>query len=402
MRSYNIDRKLKEEATIRLAIEKVCKNKHKKDGKITAKYRQAQYILANIEYYIKLTLELVTQFEAMKRAEQRGEPTNTPEFAKAFHPSEYKSFKRKCDGNGKIRDIASVPLFPDQVIHQLIMVVSSEIFTNGMYEYSCGSIPGRGVHKGKRYIEKFIRNHTKENVSEIKYGAQLDIKKCYPNISHSYLKKQLRKKFRGNLFIWLCFAVIDSFYIETESGERVGLPIGFYTSQWFCNFVLTPIDHYIKQTLKIKCYVRYMDDMVLFKRNKKELHKNVSAIIQYAAEIGLTIKSNWQVFRFDYIDKSGKHRGRAIDFLGFRFFRNKTILRKRLALAIMRAVRRVHKAKRILPHTAMSLMSRLGWLRHCNSYNFYHKYVKPYINIRKLKEVIRNESRMRNNASCPV
>ena len=128
-----------------------------------------------------------------------------------------------------------------------------------------------------------------------------------------------------------------------------------------------------------------MDDMILFGRNKKRLHKVVRAITGYLKDIGLKIKSSWQIFRFDYIDKKGKRRGRAFDTLGFRFFRDKTILRKRLALAIRRQVKRVNRMKKVTAHVAQSLMSRLGWLRHCNSFNFYHKYVKPFINIKKLK-----------------
>ena len=144
-----------------------------------------------------------------------------------------------------------------------------------------------------------------------------------------------------------------------------------------------------------------MDDMVLFGRNKRKLHKVVRSIMMYLNKIGLKIKHTWQVFRFDYIDRHGKRRGRDIDFLGYRFFRDKIILRKRNALKLRRQVMKIHRMKEITAHVAQSLMSRLGWLRHCNSFNFWHKYVKPYINIKKIKEVIRNESRKYHQA-CTV
>ena len=126
------------------------------------------------------------------------------------------------------------------------------------------------------------------------------------------------------------------------------------------------------------------------------------AIAEYLNSIDMKIKDNWQVFRFDYINKQGERKGRTLDTLGYRFFRDKVILRKSLALTIRRQVKRVSKMSKITPHVAKSLMSRLGWLRHCNSYNFYHKYVKPLINIKKIKEVIRNESRKHNQACCAV
>ena len=131
----------------------------------------------------------------------------------------------------------------------------------------------------------------------------------------------------------------------------------------------------------------------MFERNKKKLHHAVRKITEFLKSIKLIIKKTWQIFRFDYIDKKGKRRGRAFDTLGLRFFRDKVILRKRLALSIMRQARKISKTIKVTCHLAQSFMSRIGWLRHCNSYNFYHKHVKPYVNIRKLKEVIRYESR---------
>lgn len=83
------------------------------------------------------------------------------------------------------------------------------------------------------------------------------------------------------------------------------------------------------------------------------------------------------------------------------FFRDKTVLRKRNALVISRQVRKISKAMVVTARTARSMMSRLGALRHCDSLNFYQKNVKPFINIRKLKEVIRIEDR-KHNIAQPV
>ena len=228
----------------------------------------------------------------------------------------------------------------------------------GMYAHSYGSIPGGGIHKGKRYLNRVIKGSLHHDKAAIKYFAKLDVKKCYPSIDHEILKEKLREKFRGRLFLSLAFAVIESY--EEMPGK--GLPIGYATSQWFCNFLLTPLDHFIKQELGIKHYVRYMDDMVLAGRNKKKLNKAVYAISNHLDEIGLTLKENHQVFRFDYIDKRGKRRGRDLDFLGFRFFRNKTIMRKRIALSIMRQVRKIKKARRqeAKPSSSATASARTG------------------------------------------
>jgi len=401
MRSYNVDDKLKNREVIKEAISKVCKSKKKKKGR-NKKYKQAQRILKNIDEYVETTLEIVKAFEIVQRAKENGGPVDIEVYKKAFNPRVYPTFTIVDGPSGKERELTSVPLFPDQIIHQLLITAGESAYMKGMYEYSCGSIPKRGIHKGAKYIKKIVNKHTKTDKSAIKYCGQLDITKCYQSISHTHLKEQLRNKFRGKLYIWLSYAVINSYKSYSVGNEKYGLAIGFSTSQWWCNFDLTPLDHFIKEDLGIKYFIRYVDDIILFERNKKKLHQATRKIMEFVKSIGLKIKDNWQVFRFDYIDRFGKRRGRALDTLGYRFFRDKTILRKRNALAIRRQVTRVSKMKEVTAHAAQSLMSRLGWLRHCNSFNFWHKYVKPFINIRKMKEVIRNESRKHNKTCVPV
>lgn len=386
---------MKDKDLIRLAITKVCKNKKKRNGRPTKKYRYARKILANIDEYVDKTYTIVCETEGKQEAIKNG-TYHDGDFPNAFTPRISGSFKRRCE-NGKIRNITSVPIFPDQIIHQLVIMAAEPVFMRGMYKHSCGSIPKRGTHKGKKYLQKYINQHN--TGSKIKYAAQLDIKKCYPHVRHDVLKDMLRKKFRGNLFIGICFDIIDSYNEPGQPG--IGIPIGFYTSQWFCNFLLTPVDNFIKQELKEDCYVRYMDDMAFFGANKKKLHRDVDTITAKAATVGMPIKDNWQVFRFDYISKKdGKRKGRALDILGFRFFRDKTILRKRNALSIRRAALKIYKAKRITAHMARSFMSKIGPLKHCNSLRFWKKYVKPFVNIKKLKEVIRNEDRKQRQAVC--
>jgi len=402
MKSYNVDDKLKDPEIIKQAIIKTCKSKKKKKKGKNKKYKQAQYILKNIDKYVEKTLKIIIAFEKVQQAKEHGKKIDLETFRKAYKPKKCSSFITKENPSKKTRKITSAPLYPDQVIHQLVVLVAEPIFMNYMYEYSCGSVPGGGIHKGKRYIEKIIKYHRKHDKTAIKYAAKLDITKCYQSIPHKHLKEQLRKKFRGKLFLRLAFAIIDSYRDNAIDSEPVGLPIGYSTSHWFCNFLLTPLDYFIKQDLEVEYYVRYMDDIIFFGRNKREMHKAVKQITNFLDSIGLNIKDNYQVFRFDYIDKNGKRRGRDIDFIGYRFYRDKIILRKRNALKIRRQVKKISKMKEITPHAAQSLMSRLGWLRHCNSYNFWHKYVKSCINIKMIKEVIRIESRKQYQAQCSV
>ena len=76
-----------------------------------------------------------------------------------------------------------------------------------------------------------------------------------------------------------------------------------------------------------------MDDMVVFGSNKRRLHEMRRLVDQYLRdELGLEMNPKWQVFLFHYVRKDGKEVGRDLDFMGFRFYRNRTILRKTLML----------------------------------------------------------------------
>lgn len=282
--------------------------------------------------------------------------------------------------HNKVRRIRKPHFKYDQIIHHCIMQVLQPIFSKSMYEYNCGSIPKRGAHYGKKRIEKWLRN----DVKNTKYVFKMDIKHFYESVDKEILKQMLKKKIKDRQALELINKVIDSC--------EHGLPLGNYTSQWLANFMLTPLDHYIKEQLHAKYYMRYMDDMVIFGRNKKELHKIRREIERYLREnLRLRIKENWQVFRFEY-----KGKGRPLDFMGWKFYRNKTILRKSIFIRIMR------KAKRVGKHTtikgAQGMISYMGYIKHTNTYGSYIKNIRPYVNIGKLKKFVAKRERRKNNA----
>ena len=275
---------------------------------------------------------------------------------------------------------------PEQWLQHIIISTLKPILMKGMYEFSCGSVPGRGIHYGKKYLEKFIRKHPKD----IKYCLKIDIRHFYESIDIEILKERFRKIIKDDVFLYLIFWVLDSNAGTMPDGNivKTGLPIGFYTSQWFANWFLQPFDHYVKEELKAKCYVRYMDDIVIFGRNKKELHNHLERIRQYLAKMDLELKSNYQVFRFDYIDRNGKRRGRPIDFMGFKFYRDKTTIRGKIFIRAIRKARKIKLKKRLTWYDASQILSYLGWFKATNTYQAYKKYVEPNVNIKQCKKII--------------
>ena len=108
------------------------------------------------------------------------------------------------------------------------------------------------------------------------------------------------------------------------------------------------------------------------------------AIDEFLSKEHLVIKENWQLF---------KTESRPLDFLGYRFYRGYTTLRRSNFLRIKRRAKKMAKKDRITYHDAAAMLSYSGWLKHCNSYNYQQKYIKPYVDYKLCKEVIRNESK---------
>ena len=281
----------------------------------------------------------------------------------------------------KVRTIRKPHFKYDQIVHHCIIQVLEPIFMKPMYKYNCGSIPQRGAHYGKKRIEKWLKN----DVKNTKYVFKMDIKHFYDSVDKEVLKKMLAAKIKDRKALDLIYKVIDSC--------EHGLPLGNYTSQWFANFMLTPLDHYIKEELKASYFMRYMDDIVIFGSNKKELHKMHRAIEKYLRErLHLKIKENWQVFRFEY-----KGKGRPLDFMGWQFYREKTILRKSIYTQIMR------KAKRVARHTtikgAYGMVSYMGYIKHTDTYGAYIQHIRPLVNIGKLKKFIAKRAKAERRKS---
>ena len=271
--------------------------------------------------------------------------------------------------------VITVPRFyPDQIVHWALMLVIIPIVQKGMYAHTCGSVPGRGGNAARKYVERSLRK------PDAKYVAKLDISKFFPNAKPKYLYNACERKIKDCKTLNLIKAILDN------GGDC--LPIGYYTSQWFANLYLEGLDHFIKERLHIKYYVRYVDDMVLIDDDKGKLHRAITEINSYLDTIGLTLKSNYQVWKVD---------SRPIDFVGFKFYSTHTLLRKRIYLRIRRRVRKIRKTHFITLRQARGLLSLVGWLHFINNgYDIYRRHVYPYVRKKQLCSIVSTHQLKRN------
>lgn len=317
---------------IRLAIHNASKRKKK--------MRIVRKVLENEDYYINEIHEMLKN--------------------KTYTPSKYAISIIRDGSNKKERMIHKPKFYPDQVIHWAMMLQTEHLFKRGMYKWTGASIKGRGQIYVKRRVEKWV----KKDIKNTKYCLKLDIRKYYQSIDKGILKLKIRTIIKCRDTLQLFDKIVDSL----ESG----IPIGNYTSQWFANFYLQELDHFIKERLKIKYYIRYMDDLVLLHPNKKELRKSLFAIRVELSKLGLDIKYNYQLFP---IDK------RPLDFVGYVFTRDKTFVRKRITLQAKRKSAKWDKNKNI--KNARTLTSYYGHYKHSDSYPLFKKHFKDFKKIKK-------------------
>lgn len=274
--------------------------------------------------------------------------------AKTYKTSQYTVFTRR--DQGKERVIYRLPYFPDRIVHHCIMQVVEPIWSKVFIRDTYSSLKNRGVHDGVRRVHKALAiDH-----DGTKYCLKMDVKKFYPSINHVVLQRIIRNKIKDPDLLWILDEVIKS--------NPDGVPIGNYLSQYFGNLYLTGLDHWIKETLRCKHYFRYCDDLVILHEDKEFLHKARVEIEEKLKELKLTLKSNWQVFPVDV---------RGVDFLGYRFYKTHTLLRKRVAKQMVKRLTAVkNKADTMEPAKLIScVMSYYGWQKHANAWNLFTKHM---------------------------
>lgn len=188
--------------------------------------------------------------------------------------------------------------FPERVLHHALMNVCHERFECAQIFDSYASRRGKGVHKALA--------RAKQHAKRYDWYLKLDVKKFFDSLHHDMMKVQLCRLFKEEKLLLIFYQIIDSYEAEPQRG----VPIGNLTSQYFANHYLTSLDHFVKEVLRIKAYVRYMDDIVLWSSEKSVLNEAHKAIAEFLNEqLKLKLKPL-------ALNRSGQ----GLPFLGYRIF----------------------------------------------------------------------------------
>ena len=320
-------------------------------------------------FYTKLTLEklLSAHYRAKRNKTSKKEiilfeidlETNITNLYNNLRKKRYKVGKYKIIviHEPKERIIKSLP-YPDRVIHQWYIEEFIKPFIVPRFikdTYAC--IIDRGTHRAVQVLQGYMR------VMKRTYGnyyiIKCDIKKFFYNIDKNILYSLMEKYIKDKDLLYLTHAMIFD-----EENVPVGIPIGNFTSQYFANIYLNELDYYVKEELKIKYYVRYMDDFVLLVTDKEEAKAILLLIREYVNKF-LKLELN-QKSRY-YPNSMG------VNFCGYRIFETHRLLRTNSKQKIKNKIRKWHKLKikGRLDREKMRLQWN-SWVAHANHANTYN------------------------------
>jgi retron-type reverse transcriptase len=247
----------------------------------------------------------------------------------------------------------------DRLVHHAIYRALYPFFDKIFIADSYSCRINKGTHKAIKRSRKFYFKASK-NSTRTCWVLKCDIRKFFANIDHKVLIDILGQYIDDQRVLGLLQEIIESFY-SSEIG--VGLPLGNLTSQLLVNIYMNKFDQFVKHKLKIRYYIRYADDFVIFSDNKGWLEKLISPIRNFLKEnLKLELHPD-KIFI--------KTVASGIDFLGWVNFPDHRVLR---TSAKRRMIKRISETPK--PAT---LNSYFGLMSHGNTKKLQNEVYKRYL-----------------------
>jgi RNA-directed DNA polymerase len=241
----------------------------------------------------------------------------------------------------------------DRVVHHAVHDVIEPVLDRSFIFDSYACRRGKGTHRALDRAHHFLRGSA--------FVLHLDVRRFFPSIDHGVLKGILARRVADERLLALLVQVIDStrylsgppfadrgitravraqggLFGGEGSGPVVGyagLPLGNLTSQLFANLTLDGLDQFVKHRLRVRRYLRYMDDLVLFGSSKAELRSVEGEVRSFCRDR----------LRLELHEGGGPAPvRRGLSFLGFRLLPSHRRLRSASVSRFVRRSRRQQEA----------------------------------------------------------
>ena len=269
-------------------------------------------------------LDLETEVFALRRELLAG----------TWRPGPYRTFSR---ADPKPRLISAAP-FRDRVVHHALTRVLEPHFERRFSHDSYACRRGYGTHRAL--------DRARAACGRFPYVLKGDIVRYFPSIDHAILLRRLGTVIACRPTLDLVARIVEGFRLPaalrgapvyfpdddlfTPFERPRGLPLGNQTSQFFANVYLDPFDQFVARRLRPGCYVRYVDDFLLFGEEPRTLLAQREAIRAWLCRLRLMVHPG----------KTRVYRVRdGITFLGWRLFADRTRLVRPTVVRFRRTLR---------------------------------------------------------------
>jgi RNA-directed DNA polymerase len=185
----------------------------------------------------------------------------------------WQDYRRFVIRDPKRREIRAAP-FADRVVHHAIFNIVDPVVRRRLIDDTYACIPGRGTHGAVYRYRSFVRARDGQG-----YRLQCDVKSYFASVDHRVLLGLLERCIGDARLLALLRSLIE----HGAAAPGRGMPIGNLTSQLFANLYLDPLDHFVKEELRARHYLRYMDDFVLLADDAAEAQRWRRAIDAFLA-----------------------------------------------------------------------------------------------------------------------
>ncbi len=290
-------------------------------------------------------------------------------------------------------------IISDKVINHLVSnYVLSPGITPHLLPQNVATRKNLGTKEGIRYVKLYI-NKLKLNYPKV-YVLKCDIKKYFYSIDHNLILQKISHFVKDPEIYNLLKNIIastDEDYVNIGIKKVVnneinrlktlnildkekkiaelkriplypkgkGLPIGNMTSQLLAIYFLNDLDHYIKEKLHCKYYVRYMDDFIIFHHDKLFLKNVLKEITLKLQEFNLELNTKTNIYDLNH----------GFNFLGYYYIlKGKRLILKINSQTKRRIKRKMRKLKKInAPNYNQIKASYMGYLKVANTKNLIQK-----------------------------
>jgi len=240
----------------------------------------------------------------------------------------------------------------DRLLHHAIYRILYSYFDKKFIADSYSCRLNKGTHKALKRFKYFAGKVSRNNTKQC-WVLKCDIRKFFASIDHQVLFEILKKHIEDKGVTGLLALIIKSF----ETSPATGLPLGNLTSQLLVNIYMNEFDQFVKHKLKVKHYIRYADDFVLFARDRERLRLLLPDIESFLRDrLKLSLHPDKVFIKTLYP---------GVDFLGWVQFPEHRVLRTVTKRRMMRNLR-----SNSPPETKASY---LGMLKHGNTYKLRQK-----------------------------